>query len=134
MGTLGTLERKAYYSRHEPDGLSAGWLWGWEKVVEDASRKKPKDVLERLTSTSFPPAAIAGALVSFAGAALGKPSQTQRQRSQDRAPAQIGQAPVPIKLEIEYTAPAILQTRLRQSLSGIAVGPADKIFVLGDGE
>jgi hypothetical protein len=107
--------------------------------VEELSKKKPGDMLERLKSASSPVAAVAGAFASFAGAALGKPSRPPTQRTADLALVSIGPNPakaaqVPMKLEVEYSEPILLPGRFRQSLSGIAVGPDDRIFVLGDGD
>ncbi len=111
-----------------------------KKVVEDSSKKKPAEMLDRLKSTSFPPAAVAGALVSFAGAALGMQAKPKAQRGEAVTLVQVATpsntAPVPAqsRLEIQYSQTSVVQTRLQRSLSGIAIGPADKIFVLGDGE
>jgi hypothetical protein len=109
--------------------------------VKESSKKKPDGILERIKSTSFPPAAVAGALASFAGAAFGKQSMPQEKRKVNAALVQISpaqskpaSASAPMKLDVEFSQPSVLQVRLQHSLSGIAVGLADEIFVLGDGE
>jgi hypothetical protein len=109
--------------------------------VKESSKKKRDEILERLKSASFPPAAVAGALASFAGSAFGKQSKPQAQPKADVglvqvSPAQskISSASAPVKLEIAFSQPSVLPSRLKRSLSGIAVGPGDKIFILGDGE
>ena len=105
----------------------------------ESSKTKPGELLQRLKSVSSPAAAVAGAFVSFAGAALGKPSKPPIQGSAGMPLVQLSAAsskglPASVKLELEYSTPIVLRGKFRQSLTGIAVGPNDRIFVLGDGE
>jgi hypothetical protein len=107
--------------------------------VGESSKTKPGEILQRLKSASSPAAAVAGAFASFAGAALGKPAKPPIQGSADMPLVQLSAAsskalPAAIKLEVEYSTPSVLRGKFRRSLSGIAVGPNDRIFVLGDGE
>jgi sugar lactone lactonase YvrE len=107
--------------------------------VGESSKTKPGEIFQRLKSASSPAAAVAGAFVSFAGAALGKPSKPPIQGSADMPLVRLSAAsskalPASMKLEVEYSTPIVLRGTFRQSLSGIAVGPNDRIFVLGDGE
>ncbi len=102
-------------------------------------KKKQAELLERLKS-SFPPAAVAGAFASFASAALGG----QPKPSADRVDSDLVQislagsktAPKPARgsFEFEYSQSSSLQGKFHRSLSGIAIGPADRIFVLADGD
>ena len=109
--------------------------------MEDSTKNRQKKILERLQKPSFAPAAVAGALASFAGAALGfqsKPearpdgaSLVQISLSETKTPS----APVQPRLAIEYRqASDFRELKFRNSLTGITVGAADKIFVLADGE
>jgi hypothetical protein len=110
-----------------------------EEIVEDSSnpKKGKSELLDRLQKGSFPPAAVAGALVSFASAALG----VQQKSTADPALVQIGiegpkvsNAVVP-HFEIEYSQILNLKPlKFQRSLAGIAVGPSDRIYALGDGE
>ncbi len=90
--------------------LQVGPSGGAKKVVEDSSNSnnKQKKILERLKESSFAPAAVAGALASFAGAAFGSQSKpaagprdsslVQISLSETKTPA----APVQPRLAIEY--------------------------------
>ena len=98
-------------------------------------------LLERVKQSSFPPAAVLGAFASFAGSAFSKTGEKAQRASMDASLVQIGFAEQKAKssYELEYApAPAfrlsVSVKPLRRSLSAIAVGPADSVYVLGDGE
>ena len=93
--------------------------------------------MKRLKDSSSPAAAIAGAFVSFASAALG----SQRKSTADSALVQISIAgpkastPVAPHLELKYSQVLNLKPlKFQRSLSGIAVGLSDRIYALADGE
>jgi hypothetical protein len=107
---------------------------------------KPKTVVERFWKSSFPPAAVLGAFVSFITAAF-RPRQESRvdaQRSDSLvqigfAESQTADVGVGKDLEIKYTQDLILgdsasRKPFLHSLSGVAVDSLDKIYLLGDGE
>ncbi len=109
--------------------------------MEESTKNRQKKILERLQEPSFAPAAVAGALASFAAAALGSQSKpaavpgdsslVQISLSETKALA----TPVQPRLAIEYRqASDFGDLKFRRSLAGIAVGPADKIFAVADGE
>jgi hypothetical protein len=99
------------------------------------SNKKQPELLNRLRS--FPGAAVAGAFASFASAAMGSQAQAAAARAQNPVLVEINlTGPTgAAQLEIGY-APALdfKPIKFRQSLAGIAFGPGDKIYALGDGE
>jgi hypothetical protein len=107
--------------------------------VEDSNpKKKQKELLRRLSKASFPPAAVAGALASFAEAALGAPSKDASRSGSGLVQiglSESGKVPPPVqtKLEIQYS--EISKSRpFRRSLRGITIGPGDTIHALGDDE
>ena len=116
-------------------------------VVENqgkSQKKKQKDLLERLGSSSFPPAAVLGAFASFTSAAINE-SPAGAGRSNPAAPliqitvGDSGKKEEPANLGLKYIRAFALAERapkhaFRQSLTGIAAGPADRIFALGDEE
>jgi len=101
-------------------------------------------VLERLRGSSFPPAAVVGAFVSFAGTAFGAKSEAAKGTPQNTSLVQMDlsaqkQAAMPLRLDLEYAQTLVLgaaspEQRFRRSISAIAIGSADQINVLGDGE
>jgi hypothetical protein len=116
-------------------------------IFPSSKMPKPKGFLERFRESRFPPAAIVGAFSSFVSAAFG----ARREGSagppavspliQTGLSSQKGAAPAPSPgdFEVEYSLSLVLGTRasanpFRLSLSGVAVGPKDRIYALGDGE
>ena len=103
-----------------------------------SSKEKEKELLERLRQSS--PAAIAGAFVSFASAAMGAQSKPHSRPAADPSLVQISLSeaqPVSMRtgLELQYKQSQVLDAaKFRKSLQGISVGPGDTIFALGDGE
>jgi hypothetical protein len=105
---------------------------------------KQNKFLERLGKSSFPPAALLGAFASFITTAFGRPSVSRKESPQRASLVQIGisesnRVSAPRRFDREYARTLVLGAAssahpYRRSLSGIAVGPADKIFVLGDEE
>lgn len=85
------------------------------------------------TEGCVPPAAVAAAFASFADAAVG----TERKVSSERPAAESKRpesAAARTDFELVYSQSSVLRAPFRRSLSGIAIGPTDNIFVLGDGE
>jgi sugar lactone lactonase YvrE len=115
--------------------------WRREKVVADTSKKDTNDLIGRLRKGVFPPAAIAGAFASFAAAARGsglKPAYTGDATSA-LVPTGLSVAkPVSDSasknLALHYAQHGRLETKFQRSISGVAVGSSDRIYVLGDGE
>lgn len=112
--------------------------------LQDSNRNKPKNekLRERFLKSWFPPAAVMGAFSSFLSAAF-RPQSAKRAASPSATPlVQIDfkpSSPAQHRLELEYSESLVLggpasMRRFRRSLSGIAIGPGDRIFVLGDGE
>jgi hypothetical protein len=103
--------------------------------VEESSKKKVDGLLDRIRKGSFPAAAVAGALASFANAALGEQPKSARDRAANPSKAQISGSeiePVQAVLELTYSQSSVLLPRFRRSLVGIAIGAGDRIFALGD--
>jgi hypothetical protein len=116
---------------------AGGAVWRREKVVEESSKKKADGLLERIRKGSFPPAAVAGALASFANAALGMQPKPASNPAANPSKGQIRGsdiAPVQAVLELSYSQSSAFLPRFRRSLAGIAIGAGDKIFILGDEE
>jgi hypothetical protein len=105
---------------------------------------KHKKFLERLGRSSFPPAAVLGAFTSFFATAFKNQPASGKESPQEASLAKIAfsepqRTSSPARLEREYSRTLILGAAnsahpFRRSLSGIAVGPADGIFALGDEE
>jgi hypothetical protein len=104
------------------------------------------EILARLKKSWFPPAAVAGALASFVAAAF-RSSPAPKPRPQQAGPGgprqplvQLHQmAPSSSKMEREYSLSGTLggdasAHPFRRSLAGLAVGPADRIYAMGDEE
>lgn len=121
---------------------------GWEKTVTSRDSNKKKDsrsaALQRLGDASFAPAAVIGALTSFAGAAFGFKGEAAEKKQQNASLVQIGfsepeaQASAP-RMDRKYAQVLVLGAAdsgqpFRRSISGVAVDAADRIYVLGDGE
>jgi hypothetical protein len=105
--------------------------------VEESSKKKGAEFLDRMRKGSFPPAAVAGALASFANAAMGVQPKSASDPAANPSKVQISGsdiAPGQAVLEITYSQSPTVLPRFRRSLVGIAVGAGDRIFVLGDDE
>jgi hypothetical protein len=103
--------------------------------VEESSGKKTRKLLDRIREGSFPPAAVAGALASFANAALGAQPKSARDPAANPSKDQIRVpeiAPGQAVLELTFSQSRALLPRFRRSLVGIAIGAGDRIFVLGD--
>jgi hypothetical protein len=108
--------------------------------------KKPKQkgIRERLGNSSFPPAAVLGAFTSFFASATGAKNAPAGGLQPSVPLVQIGfSSPrknnAPAHFEYQYARSLVLDGEpadrlFRHSLKGIAVGPDDKIFVLGDDE
>ena len=102
----------------------------------------PRSWQERLRKSSFPPAAVVGALSSFlSGANPSKAASPSNGSPRKTALVQIG-VPVPakdaspVRLELQYERarfPGASATALQRSLTGLAADSADRIYVLGDG-
>lgn len=111
--------------------------------MEDSSnpKREQKELLERLRKSSFPPAAVAAAFASFVNAAMGRAQpKSSPDRSGSPAFVQISLAEskpagtsVKLSLGFEYSQTSALP-KFSRSLAGIAVGPADNVYALGDGE
>ncbi len=105
---------------------------------------KKNKYLSRLEKSSSPPAAVLGAFASFLGAASGHPSAPRRGSAPTPSLVQIGiseskRTPAAISLDREYARTLVLGSAtsahpFRRTLSGIAIGPGDAIYVLGDEE
>jgi hypothetical protein len=101
-------------------------------------------VLERLRESSFPPAAVIGAFASFAGTLSGAKSESAKRTPPNDALVQMNfleqkRDAMPPRLDLEYAQTLALgsaspEQRFRRSISAVAVGSADQINVLGDGE
>jgi hypothetical protein len=109
--------------------------------VGDSNKKDSTDLMDRLRKGSLGPAAVAGAFASFVSAARGSspnPAETGqsgvRLVALDASETKSSPAPVPKNLPLHYAQRGSLETRFYKSLVGIAVGPGDKIYALGDGE
>ncbi len=119
-----------------------------EKVVGTSDPKQKTEnqgkVLERLRESSFPPAAVVGAFASFAGTAFGAKSEAAKKTPQNASLVQMDfsaqkQDAMPLRLDLEYAQTLVLgaaspEQRFRHSISAVAIGSADQINVLGDGE
>ena len=119
-----------------------------EKVVgtSDSMQKteNQRKVLKRLRESSFPPAAMIGAFASFAGAAFGPKSEAANKAPQNVSLVHMDfseqkRDPMPPRFDLEYGQTLVLgsansEQRFRRSISAVAVGSADQISVLGDGE
>ena len=90
------------------------------------------------------PAAVVGAFVSFAGTAFGAKSEAAKGTPLNTSLVQMDflaqkQSAMPLRLDLEYAQTLVLgavspEQRFRRSISAIAIGSADQINVLGDGE
>ena len=119
-----------------------------EKIVGSSDPKQKNEnrgkVLERLRESSFPLAAVVGAFVSFAGSAFGAKSKAAKKTPQNTSLVQMvfseqKRDAMPPRLDLEYAQTLVLgsaspERRFRRSISAVAVGFADQISVLGDGE
>jgi hypothetical protein len=113
-----------------------------EKQDERIKTAKTKSLLERFQRLSFPPAAVAGAFVSFAATAFRSAPENKVGTTPENPLAQVSfseqrQQPNSRHFEIEY-APALFagtQTHpFQHSLLALAVDSEDRMYVLGDGE
>ena len=112
--------------------------------ISDSKDKKENraKLLARLRESSFPPAAVVGAFASFAGTALSPKSGATEKSPQSAPLVQIGfsgQSPAVVapRFEFEYFPVLVLGSAgskqpFRHSISAVAVGPADRIYVLSD--
>jgi hypothetical protein len=113
------------------------------KIKKVSERKK---LLERARESSFPPAAVFGAFSAFVADTFRSAPEAHGETSRDSSLVQISlsepqHAPAPARshLELGYSRVLVIGSAssahpFRRSLSGIAVGPADSIYALGDGE
>jgi hypothetical protein len=104
----------------------------------------PTRFLDRFRKSWFPPAAVVGALAAFVAASLRfrpTPVVDSQPKNREGLPPSsdltVLSADPPGELEREYTQTAVLGGRnslhpFRRSLAGIAVGPEDRIYGLGD--
>jgi hypothetical protein len=119
-----------------------------EKAVSNSDLNEKKEnqagFLARLRESSFPAAAVVGAFASFAGTAFARKDGASEKEPPAASPVQISfsenkKGGVVPRLEFEYSPVFVLgsagsrQSFLR-SVSAVAVGPADRIYVLGDGD
>jgi hypothetical protein len=109
---------------------------------------RPQGLMERLKKSWFPPAAIMGAFSSFVSAAFKSRNDRPEELPQAASLVQIqispqkAQAPgAPVRgnYEIEYSLALVIGSGnsanpFRRSLSGVCIGPKDRIYALGDGE
>jgi hypothetical protein len=116
--------------------------------VDSVNQKKKvpagNGILDRFAKSSFPPAAVLGAFVSFFTTAFRQRPNLGAERPKGASLVQIGFPKQPnkatsIQFDLKYSRTLVLGAAssahpFRQSLSGIAVDSADRIFVLGDGE
>jgi len=104
-------------------------------------------LVDRLRRYGVAPVAVLGAFAAFAGALFRSGSAPKPAANKPALPAspprpastQTGPPSTPVKLEREYVRTATLggavsSHPIRRSLNGVAVGPADRIYLLGDGE
>ena len=119
-----------------------------EKVVGTSDQNKKNEnqgkVLERLRASTFAPAAVIGAFASFAGTVLGAKSESAKRTPQNASLVQMDfseqkRGAQPLRLDLEYVQTLVLgdvspEQRFRRSISAVAIGSADRINVLGDGE
>ncbi|MBZ5496303.1 MAG: NHL repeat-containing protein [Acidobacteriia bacterium] len=103
-------------------------------------------LLDRFRKSWFPPTAVVGAFAAFVAAAFRvRPNPTLAPKAAKPAAApgplvQIGKSVPPApRFGLEYTQAAVLGAAasahpFRRTLSGVAVGPGDKICALGDEE
>jgi len=114
----------------------------------DATDKESAELslLDRFSRAWFPPAAIVGAFAGFVAAAFRtrpEPKAAPR-RAKAASPSQplhqIASAAPPARVfdreyfRTAFPAGALSSHPFRRSLSGLAVGPGDKIYALGDDE
>ena len=103
------------------------------------------NLLDRLRKSWFPAAAVVGALASFIAAALrlrpepGTVLQTTEKPAPPVPPQQAGPNLPAGGFKREYRKSGSLvggaaAQQFRSSLAGIAVGPGDRVYALGDGE
>jgi hypothetical protein len=105
---------------------------------------KQKSPLERFWKSSFPPAAVVGAFVSFITAAFRPRHESRADYPKKNPLIQISFSDKPkatatasVALKMQYTEVFVLggpasPYQFRNPLLGVAVGSADRIFVLGD--
>jgi hypothetical protein len=114
----------------------------------DTNKKEAQEIslIDRFRQTWFPPAAVVGALGAFVAAAFrGRPAVNAAPRPASPAgtPASLVQltklSTRPQGLTREYSLSSVLgasksASPFRRSLTGVAVGPGDRIYALGDDE
>jgi hypothetical protein len=112
-----------------------------------SSDPAPLSLRERLTKSWFPPAAVVGALAALVGASLRvRPTPRPPTEPQGPAGAPSSLPTVPAAtttsapaLERQYSLTAVIGGKnsadpFRRSLSGVAAGAGDRIYVLADDE
>lgn len=118
---------------------------GREKIMSDSDlngrSELQEKILGRVKKSSFAPAAVLGAFASFAGTAFGAAGRTDSKAPKDASLVQIGFAEEHLKKRFAFQYSQVLalgasasEQAFRHSLSAVAVGPANSIYVLGDGE
>jgi hypothetical protein len=113
-----------------------------DKQDEKIIAAKPKALLERFQRLSFPPAAVAGAFISFAATAFRPAPENKAGTTPDNPAIQVSfseqrQPPNSRRFELEYAPAPFAGTQthpFRRSLLGLAVDSEDRMYVLGDGE
>jgi len=115
-------------------------------IVESAEIMRQKEKLsDRLQESRFPPAALIGAFSSFVAAVFRHQPESRAQSIPAPGLVQIDFAPRPAsappqtRLELNYSRVLVIggpgaTLPFRRSLLGIAAGPGDLIYALGDDE
>jgi hypothetical protein len=108
------------------------------------NHSKPAALPQRLRDLSFPPAAIAGAFASFISAIASERAEARSKFSEGGSLAKTGlsgsqHTPRLPDFKLKYALTLTLGTteskfQFHRSLAGIAVDPADRIYVLCDGQ